>query len=225
MRNILFLLTFLSFLNRATTQSISLQVGSRITPNPFYWAYHSPHKQIISGAAAIYYQPKISKKIELVTGLQISYTQFTYQYGYFADCITGMTEIPINIKKKVTPINTALELGANILLFSTPNKKWAFWLGSGLRLGGISWINTNAEIQYKNGSSETAIYHANYQQDAVERYGTLGGQIGEETRFHFTPHFFACAKVWGSYEYTFLDGRKHHGIGTGLQLGTGYKWK
>lgn len=224
MRNIFFLLPFLFFLNPVAAQSISLQLGSRITPNAAYWLYDSPHKQLLWGVSSFYYQPKIGKKIELVTGLQLSYTQFQYQYALF-DCTVGMTKIPTNIIIYNRPLLTELQLGTNILLFSTPNQKWTFLLTPSVRMSGFSWIKTNTEKQYEDGTSAIFTDRLRSTASASETYAALGGQIGEETRFHFTHHFFACAKIWGGYEYTRLKGQNRGGIGLGSQFGIGYKWK
>lgn len=224
--SVLLLFALLSIGNSAYTQSISLQIGSRLSPNPFYWEHESAHKQLLMGSTSLYYQPKIGKRIEIITGLELTYTEVSYQYKkpYF-DCTVGMVKVPTNIQNNVRPLNTYLLLGTNILLFASSNRKWDFWLSPSVRLGGLSSIRVKSTRIYEDGSTETFRYKSNFNEGSSDRYASINTHIGQETRFHFAEKFFASAKIWGGYEFIYLDGIGYKGISAGLQLGVGYKWQ
>lgn len=222
MKNAILLLFSLLFSSLLSAQSISLQIGSSLTPNFYTWAEYPPNKYGTSIATAFYYQPHIykSKKMQFVLGIQMMYSPTIYRNipPFYGDWGSDIVEV------HTQTIFTELPFGVNIPLFSTPNKKWEFILQPSIISSFYRMMVGQWKCKHENGKIETYPYKNEISNNSV----IFGAQLAQETRFHFAPKFYACAKVWVRSQYmlsSFQGGRDNNGLGSGLQVGIGYKWK
>lgn len=219
MKKSILLLFSLIFSSLLSAQSISLQVGESALPNLFYCLFEDTKPKSIMPVATFTYQYPIGKRLEIVTGLQVVNLNSINSLGV-GDCIGPC---PVEYIYKINQVFTEIPLGFNIRFFSSPSKKWNFLLQPSVFTSFFGF--STGQIEYKDGTSQIDVYPYRH----IGFYSLLfGGQLAEETRFHFAPKFYACAKIWARSQYmlsSFYGGRDNNGLGGGLQIGIGYKWK